>query len=190
MVDKLKNILEELVVYSLSLIPTQLGMFLRLLAYKPFLGSCGQVRFGLHLTLQPCKYIHLASGVRLGNRCQLYAVDGTLTVGQNSALSPNVTLDASSGKITLGKQVAIGPNTVLRAANHAFKDKSRPIMTQGHTYGEIVVQDDVWIGANCVITADVTIGTGAIVAAGAVVTKDVKPFSIVGGVPAQELGQR
>jgi len=58
---------------------------------------------------------------------------------------------------------------VIRAANHRFADVSRPIMRQGHDYGEIVIEDDVWIGANCVITPNVRIGRGAVVGAGAVV---------------------
>ena len=60
----------------------------------------------------------------------------------------------------------------------------------GHVPGEIHIEEDVWIGANCVITADVRIGRGAVVGAGAVVTRDVEPFSIVGGVPARPIGHR
>ncbi len=63
-------------------------------------------------------------------------------------------------------------------------------MRQGHVPGTVVIEEDVWIGANCVITPDVRIGRGAVVGAGAVVTRDVAPFAIVGGVPAREIGRR
>ena len=63
-------------------------------------------------------------------------------------------------------------------------------MLQGHLYGEIVIEDDVWIAANCTITPGTRIGHGAVVGAGAVVTRDVEPYAIVGGVPARVIKQR
>ena len=63
-------------------------------------------------------------------------------------------------------------------------------MLQGHLYGEIVIEDDVWIAANCTITPGTRIGHGAVVGAGAVVTRDVEPYAIVGGVPAHVIGSR
>ena len=129
-------------------------------------------------------------GVRIGRGCQLYAEGGTLDMGEDAALSPGVTVDASGGLIRIGKQVAIGPGTVLRAANHCFDSLEKPIMLQGHLYGEIVIEDDVWIAANCTITPGTRIGHGAVVGAGAVVTRDVEPYAIVGGVPARVIGSR
>ena len=131
-----------------------------------------------------------ADGVRIGRGCQLYAEGGTLDMGEDAALSPGVTVDASGGLIRIGKQVAIGPGTVLRAANHCFDSLEKPIMLQGHLYGEIVIEDDVWIAANCTITPGTRIGHGAVVGAGAVVTRDVEPYAIVGGVPARVIGSR
>jgi galactoside O-acetyltransferase len=99
-------------------------------------------------------------------------------------------LSADGGSIVVCFQTAIGPGTVVRASNHKFDDRNVPIMDQGHIPGRIVIEDDVWIGANCVITPDVVIGHGAVVGAGAVVTKDVPPFAVVGGVPAKVIGWR
>ncbi|MEI3478745.1 MAG: acyltransferase [Bilophila sp.] len=119
------------------------------------------VRTGL--TLQGCANMCLADGVRLGKGCHLYAEGGTLELGEDTALSPGVTVDASGGLIRLGKQVAVGPGTVLRASNHRFDSLDRPIMLQGHSYGEILIEDDVWIAANCTITPGTRIGRGAVI---------------------------
>jgi galactoside O-acetyltransferase len=63
-------------------------------------------------------------------------------------------------------------------------------MNQKHSGGQIVIEDDVWIGSNAVILRNVRLGHGCVVAAGAVVTKDVDPFSVVGGVPARKISER
>jgi len=67
---------------------------------------------------------------------------------------------------------------------------NKPIRDQGHRPGEIIVEDDVWLGANVTVIGSVRVGQGAVVAAGAVVTKDVEPYSIVGGVPAKFIKKR
>lgn len=111
-------------------------------------------------------------------------------MADRAALSPNVHVSADSGTIIIGRCTAVGPGTVIRAANHRFDRCDIPIMEQGHVPGKIVIGDDVWIGANCVITPDVTIGNGAVIGAGAVVTHDVPPFAIAAGVPARVIGDR
>ena len=182
--------LEELLFASVGWVPTVVGMGLRLLLWRPFFGSCGRVRFGTGLAVLGCRNIGLGDGVRLARGVQLYAGDGRLEVGSGTSISPGVTVDASSGEIRIGQKVAIGPGTVLRAANHRFDRTDVPIIEQGHTPGTIVVEDDVWIAANCTITPDVRLGHGSIIGAGAVVTHDVEPFCIVGGVPARVIGRR
>jgi galactoside O-acetyltransferase len=120
----------------------------------------------------------------------LYATDGgTLQIGNNCAMNTNVQLGASAGRIVLGDNVIIAPNVVLRAANHGI-ERSAPIRTQAWTPGEILVEDDVWIGSNAVVTADVTLARGTVVAAGSVVTRSTEPYAIVAGVPARKIGER
>jgi acetyltransferase-like isoleucine patch superfamily enzyme len=87
------------------------------------------------------------------------------------------------------------PNRLLHWGIHmqeliATKSLYAAIREQGHSGGKIVIEDDVWIRANAVITPDVIIGKGAVVAAGAVVTSDVPPYQIVGGVPAKTIANR
>ena len=94
------------------------------------------------------------------------------------------------GEIKIGKNVLIGPNSVLRSNNHNFKILDKPINQQGMSEGKIIIEDDVWIGSNVVILTNVIIGKGSIIAAGAVVTSNVESFTVVGGVPAKQIGIR
>lgn len=132
----------------------------------------------------------LGNGCRIGRNCCLSAVNGSLQLGENVAISPNANIGADEGQIQIGDNVAIGPGCVIRAANHCFTSRRIPIMFQGHVPGSVIIENDVWIGANCVVTPDVRIGRGAIIGAGAVVTHDVDPFTIMGGVPARKIGMR
>jgi len=91
------------------------------------------------------------------------------------------------GPVRLGNDILIAQHVVLSALNHNYEDVSLPIKDQGVNMQEIVVEDEVWIGANAVVTAGTRIGKHAIVAGGSVVTKDVPPYTIVGGNPARIL---
>ena len=147
-------------------------------------------RFGTGLSLAGCRNMRIGNGVRMGRGCFVTASDGELVLHDCVALSPNVHVGADAGLIEIGAHTAVGPGTVIRAANHCIARQDVPIMHQGHVPGQIIIEEDVWIGANCVITPDVRIGRGAVVGAGAVVTRNVAPFSIVGGVPAKLIGMR
>lgn len=187
---RLAAALEELWVALFGWIPTPLGMGLRALCWLPLFASRTLVRFGTGVSLAGCRNMRFGRGVRVGRLCILTAQDGELALADCAALSPGVNLGADHGRIEVGKCAAIGPGTVVRAANHRFSRRDVPIMRQGHAPGVVIIEDDVWIGANCVITPDVRIGRGAVVGAGAVVTRDVAPFAVVGGVPARPIGRR
>lgn len=187
---RLSAALEELWIALFAWVPTPVGLMLRLTAWRWLFARCGSVRFGTGLTLMGCRNMELGNGVRLGRGSFVTANNGRLVLGDNVAVSPCAHLGADAGRIEIGAHTAIGPGTVIRAANHRFERQDLPIMRQGHEPGQIVIEEDVWIGANCVITPDVRIGRGAVVGAGAVVTRNVAPFSIVGGVPARLIGRR
>lgn len=182
--------LEEFMVAALAWIPSKPGMAIRLVGWKMLFKACGSVRIGPNVTLRGCENMRLGQGVRVGKGCHLYAEDGDLHMDTRASVSPMSTIDASSGKISIGKCVAIGPYTIIRSSNHKYDRLDVPIMDQGHERGEVIIEDDVWIAAHCCITPNVRIGTGAVVGAGAVVTRDVEPYSIVAGVPAKKIGSR
>ena len=87
--------------------------------------------------------------------------------------------------MSLGDRVYTSPYTQIIAVNHVFEDPERPIVEQGITAEGIVIEDDVWLGSGAIVIDGVRIGRGAVVAAGSVVTRDVGPHTVVGGVPAQ-----
>lgn len=92
--------------------------------------------------------------------------------------------------VKIGNHVSIGFNVNLVTQNHAYQDPSIPIKNQGYFGGPITIEDDVWLGANVVILPGVTVKKGSIVGANSVVSKDVEPYTIVGGIPAKLIKKR
>jgi galactoside O-acetyltransferase len=148
--------------------------------------------FGPRLLVLGGDRIRLGSHFSCWRLCTLAAcTDGRIDIGDHVSLNANVYINAcSGGTIRIGHDVLIGPNVVLRASDHKFDDLTRPIRMQKHTSGTIVIEDDVWLGANVTVVGGVRIGRGSVVAAGAVVAADVEPYSIVGGVPARLIRRR
>jgi acetyltransferase-like isoleucine patch superfamily enzyme len=110
-----------------------------------------------------------------------------ITIGADCSLNPHVTM---AGRVTLGDGVRIASHAALYGFNHVFDRLDVPIWMQGLTEVGIVVEDDVWIGTHVTVCDGVTIGAHSVVAAGAVVTRDVAPYSVVAGVPARVLRDR
>lgn len=152
--------------------------------------SCGiGFRAGYPLVVKGGKFIKIGNRFSSMGIDYLYADDGELVIGDNCSVNTNVQIGASGGKIIIGNNVMIAPNVVIRAANHGLKRDSS-MRFQPHVYGEIFIEDDVWIGSNAVITSGVRLAKGTVVGAGAVVTKSTDPYTIVGGVPARRIGER
>lgn len=143
--------------------------FIRTVVFKICLkkkGKRGNIDYGVYMRYM--NHIELGDDVWINRNAQLYASHAFKDV-----------------KISIGNHVAIGPNVCFFAAGH---DTSK--LSLDDTAASIYVCDHVWIGGNSTILHGVTIGEGAIVAAGAVVTKDVEPYTIVGGVPAVKIKDR
>ena len=135
--------------------------------------------FAAKLYIEKC-----GANVDVGRKVKLSA---KLKLGDRSSIGDFSHLQ---GDITIGKDVMMAPRCALIADNHRFDDVTRPMNTQGTVSDKILIGNDVWIGYSVIILPGVTVGDGAICAAGAVVTKDVPPYGIVGGNPAKLIKMR
>lgn len=121
---------------------------------------------------EPNVYIGNARNVKIGSHCHI---------------NENVFIQGAN----IGSYVMIAPNVSILSSSHLFIRSDVPMIKQGQRKNEIVqIYDDVWIGRNVIIMPGISIGRGSIVAAGAIVTKDVPDFSIVAGIPAKIISHR
>jgi acetyltransferase-like isoleucine patch superfamily enzyme len=133
-------------------------------------------------------------GVYLGEKVQIsrWSIielgrgEGSLHVGPNTYIQAGCVLNAFVSSIIIGADCLIAHYCAFMPYQHSFADTGRPIHKQPLTSrGNIVLEDDVWLGLNVCVMDGVTIGKGAIVGAGAVVTKDIPPYAIAVGAPAR-----
>jgi len=107
---------------------------------------------------------------------------GDVIIGDHTRIGLHNTI---IGPVDIGSHVNLAQGITVSALNHNFSDTNKRIDEQGVSTNQVTIEDDVWVGANAVILPGVTIGEHCVVAAGAVVTKDVPPHSLVAGVPAK-----
>lgn len=111
---------------------------------------------------------------------------GDVIIGDHTRIGLHNTI---IGPVTIGSNVNLAQGITITALNHNFSETNKRIDEQGISTNAVTIDDDVWIGANAVILPGVKIGNHCVVAAGAVVTKDVPPHSLVAGVPAKVIKQ-
>jgi len=133
-------------------------------------------------------------GAKIGKNVVIYP-GVWITPGRNLIVEDEVDLAkdvliTTMGGVFIGKRTLIGYRTQIISANHQIPPVGQRIPVSGDVLKPVRIENDVWVGANCIINAGVTIGEGAIVASGSVVTKNVKANSIVGGVPAKLIKMR
>ena len=116
--------------------------------------------------------------------CCINNAVGNVTIGNHSRIGLHSTV---IGPVSIGNHVIVAQGVVISGLNHGFNNPETTFDQQTVTTALITIEDDVWIGANSVITSGVNIGHHSIIAAGAVVTKDVAPYTMVGGVPAKTI---
>ena len=139
--------------------------------YTEIHGLCEELVFGNNVTISRGVMIRPSS---------YYGGDygKGLVIGDNSSIGPHGYVGCS-GKITIGKNVMFGPKCSLFAENHIFSNTRLDIKSQGVAQKGITIEDDCWIGSNCVILDGVRIGKGSVIGAGTLVSKDIAPGSIV-----------
>ena len=136
------------------------------------------------------QYLFAAAGDGLSVKCgvmidapELIQVGRNLSIGEYCFLVGN-------GGIEIGDHVLIGHHVSIISAQHNYRARDLPIVSQGLAFGKITIGDDVWIGAGARILPGVTVGRGSVIGANSVVTKNVAEYAVVGGVPAEVIGHR
>jgi acetyltransferase-like isoleucine patch superfamily enzyme len=112
-----------------------------------------------------------------------------LILGNNVGISQNCFIQVR-GKVEIENNVILGPYVSIFSENHNFENPDLPVNMQGETRKGVKIEDGVWLGAHSTILDGVTVGNNSIVAAGSVVTKDVAPYTVVGGIPAKLIKRR
>lgn len=130
--------------------------------------------------------IGMNSIIRTGN---LSSFDGYFIMGQNSSCNANCFLGATGG-LQIGKNVLMGPNITILTETHNYDAPDILIKEQGGAKAPVVIEDNVWMGANTVILGGTTVMKGAIIGAGSIVTKNVRELEVVAGNPAKPLRNR
>ena|SRR5699024_886543 len=111
-----------------------------------------------------------------------------ITIGNNSGIGSNSQIQ---GPTVIGDNVMMGPDVIIYTTNHETSNINIPMIEQGFARPkQVIIGNDVWIGSRVTILPGVRVGDGAIIGASALVTKDVEPYSVVGGNPANVLKSR
>ena len=145
-------------------------------------GSHSKIYHSVRMDTPPYRRFWLGRRSVIESFCCINNAVGDVTIGDHTRIGIHCTI---IGPVSIGHHVNLAQGITVTALNHNFQDAMRRIDEQGVSTRPVVIGDDVWIGANAVILPGVTIGSHAVIAAGAVVTKDVPSQTVVGGVPAR-----
>jgi len=147
------------------------------------------LRFGARVSaraeVELSGWIRFGRGTQVGSFCKIKASEGPLEIGANVSIGANSFISASAGGVVIGDYTMIATGVAINGNSYRYDDLETPMCLQEKTSLGIRIGRDVWVGANATLIDGITIGDGAIVAAGAVVTRDVPALGIVGGVPAR-----
>ncbi|MFH1634940.1 MAG: acyltransferase [Chloroflexota bacterium] len=215
-----RYLLEQTLQALVGWVPTLVGIGLRGLLYRLILHTDGRAAIERNVRLRFADHIGLGHGSYLDESVYIHACSKGVEIGSNTIVMhgailhvynfrdlPNAGIKIGrdcligeynvirgQGGVNIGDRVYTSPGTQIIAVNHIFDDPERPFIEQGITAQGIIIEDDVWLGSNVVVTDGVRVGKGAVIAAGAVVTEDVPSHTVVGGVPAKVIrkisGQR
>lgn len=137
------------------------------------------------------KFKSIGKNVYIGKSC-IFTHDNIL-IGDDVYIGANACIQSAHGQINIGNHVMFGPGVHIHGGNHGFDvigTYIKDIQKHEGQDGEVVIGDDVWIGSNAIILSGVHIGEGSVIGAGAIVTKDIPPYSIYTGAPPQKLRKR
>ncbi len=185
--------LNEYLRCTLAHIPGTLGRKLRCAYYARALEHLGQrAVIGEGIEIIAPERIRIGDDfIALRGAFLCAAGGGRITLGNRVSLTTNAMLNAGEqGVIEIGDDSGIGNNCVLRASAHSYRDPNRPFKSQEIVPGKIVVEDDVWVAANCTLLPGTHLERGCVVSSGSVVGGRVKAFSVIAGNPARVIARR
>lgn len=149
-------------------------------------GHGSKIYHSVRMDTPPYRRFWLGRRSVVESYCCINNAVGDVTIGNYTRIGIHCTV---IGPVCIGNNVNLAQGITVTALNHNFEDTSMRIDEQGISTKPVIISDDVWIGANAVILPGVTIGRHSVVAAGAVVTKDVPNNSLVAGIPAKVIRQ-
>jgi len=177
---KMKRLLDYLMMNQRDARPR---WYVRLLApLYQHRGRGSKIYHSVRMDTPPYRRFWLGKHSVIESFCCINNAVGDVTIGDYTRIGIHNTI---IGPVCIGNHVNLAQGITITALNHNFEDTSKRIDEQGISTKPVVIGDDVWIGANAVVLPGVTIGSHCVVAAGAVVTKDVPDHTLVGGVPAK-----
>ena len=202
---------EQLVFTLFGWMPTVLGIGVRALVYRLVMKIEGIVAIERGVRIRFADQIRLGRGVYLDEGVYLHACPGGIDIGRNTMVMHHAELHVYNfrnlphagikigqdsligefcvirgpGGVTIGDRTYLSPMVHIYSSNHVFDDPQTCFINQGITAAGVVIEDECWIGAMVAVLDGVTVGRRSVVAAGAVVTEDVPPYSLVAGVPAR-----
>ena len=210
-----RYLLERSIQLLCSWIPGPVGLAARAVLYKPFLHQGSYMPFiEANTELFYMDSIRFGKGVYIDKYCRLHASKATIELGNNNRvikgaylstfnsvsaedegivtgancwIGSNAVLGSGQGGLFIGNNVLIGPNVVIATGGHDYQRVDLTAVEQDYKGLPIHIKNNVWIGSNAVILGGVTIGEHAVIAAGAVVTKDVTPYSVFAGVAGRTI---
>jgi acetyltransferase-like isoleucine patch superfamily enzyme len=206
-----RYVLEQVVLGLCGWVPSVVGIALRAVAYRLIMHLNGVAAIENGVRIRYADQIRLAPSVYLDHGVYLHACPGGIEIGEGTIVMHHAELhvynfrDLPQSGIRIGRESLIGEFCVIRGTggvrigdrvylspmvhiysnSHVFDDPDVCFIDQGITTLGVTIEDECWIGAMAAILDGVTVGHNSVVAAGAVVTKDVPPHSLVAGVPAR-----
>ena len=181
---KLKKLANWLI---MTPVETRPRWYVRLLApLYQHRGRHAKIHRSARMDTPPYRNFHLGDYSVVESFACINNAVGDVWIGDHTRIGLHNTI---IGPVSIGDHVNLAQGITVTALNHNFQKRDQLISQQGISTKKVTIENDVWIGANAVILPGVTIGTHSVVAAGAIVTKDVPPYSLVGGVPAIILKQ-
>ena len=173
--------------FIMNQVETRPRWYIRLLApLYQHRGRHSVIHGSVRMDTPPYRKFHLGDYSVVESFACINNAVGDVNIGDHTRIGLHNTI---IGPVVIGSHVNLAQGITITALNHIFSDPQKRIDEQGVSTDQVIIEDDTWIGANAVILPGVTIGRHSVIAAGAVVTKDIPPHSLAAGIPAKIIKQ-